>query len=332
MMEAVEPSARWPIAFADVLAAESRIRGFVPETPLRNYPPLDAAVGHGVRVFVKHENHAPTNSFKIRNALSVMTRLPEDARRRGVVTATRGNHGLGVAYAGVLLAIPATIFVPRGNNPDKNEGMRRFGAELVEEGRDYDESLSAAERAARERGLHMVHSTNDPGVIAGAATFTLEMLRRAPDLDALVLSVGGGSQAVGALTVARALSPRLGVYGVQAAGASAAHDSWRARRPIPSASANTIADGLATRSVYEATFGPLCEGLADFVTVTDAEIAAALRVILRTTHNLVEGAGAAGLAGLMKLRERLAGRTVAIVLSGSNIDHDTLARVMGGVL
>ena len=178
----------------------------------------------------------------------------------------------------------------------------------------------------------MVHSTNDPGVIAGAATFTLEMLRRAPDLDALVLSVGGGSQAVGALTVARALSPRLGVYGVQAARASAAHDSWRARRPIPSASANTIADGLATRSVYEATFGPLCEGVADFVTVTDAEIAEALRVILSTTHNLVEGAGAAGLAGLMKLRERLAGRTVAIVLSGSNIDHDTLARVMGGVL
>jgi len=330
MMAAVEPSAWWPITFADVAAAERRIRSYVAETPLRRYPPLDAAVGHGVRVWVKHENHAPTNSFKVRNALAVMTLLPDDVRRRGVVTATRGNHGLGVAYAGSLLDIRATIFVPLGNNPEKNEGMRGFGAELVEHGRDYDEALAGAEAAARERGLHMIHSTNDPGVIAGAATFTLEILRRAPELDALVLSVGGGSQAVGALTVARTLSPRLAVYGVQAAGASAAADSWRARRPIAASSADTFADGLATRSVYAATFGPLCEGLADFVTVTDAEIAEALRVILRTTHNLAEGAGAAGLAGLMTLRERLAGRTVAVVVSGSNIDRATLARVTGG--
>jgi threonine dehydratase len=216
MMAAVEPSVRWPIAFADVLLAENRIRRHVAETPLRNYPPLDAAVGHGILLRVKHENHAPTNSFKIRNAFSVMTRLSEDARRCGVVTATRGNHGLGVAYAGALLGIPATIFVPRGNNPEKNEGMRGFGAELVEEGRDYDEALAAAEAAARERGLHMVHSTNDPDVIAGAATCALQILRGAPELDALVVSVGGGSQAVGAMTVARALSPGLAVYGVQA--------------------------------------------------------------------------------------------------------------------
>ncbi|HKD19298.1 MAG TPA: pyridoxal-phosphate dependent enzyme [Thermoanaerobaculia bacterium] len=329
MMAAVEPSVRWPIAFADVLAAERRIREHVAETPLRNYAALDAAVGHGVKVWVKHENQAPTNSFKIRNALSVMTRLPPDARRRGVVTATRGNHGMGVAYAGALLGIPATIFVPHGNNPEKNEGMLGYGARLVEQGRDYDESLAAAEEAARERGLHMVHSTNDPNVIAGAATFTLEILRRAPEVEALVLSIGGGSQAVGAMTVARALSPKLAVYGVQAAGAAAAHDSWKARRPIRAESASTIADGLATRTVYAATFGPLCEGLADFVTVTDAEIAEALRVILRTTHNLAEGAGAAGLAGLVKLRERLAGRTVAIVVSGGNIDRATLARVVG---
>jgi threonine dehydratase len=332
MMAAVEPSARWPIAFADVLLAENRIRRHVAGTPLRSYAPLDAAVGHGIHVRVKHENHAPTNSFKIRNALSVMTRLSEEARRRGVVTATRGNHGLGVAYAGSLLGIPATIFVPRGNNPEKNEGMRGFGAELVEEGRDYDEALAAAEAAASERGLHMIHSTNDPDVIAGAATCALEILRGAPRLDALVVSIGGGSQAVGAMTVARALSPGLAVYGVQAAGASAAHDSWRARRPVTTASADTFADGVATRNVYTATFGPLCEGLADFVTVPDAEIAEALRLLLKTTHTLVEGAGAAGMAGLMRLRERLAGRTVGIVLSGGNIDRGTLERVLGGAV
>jgi threonine dehydratase len=333
-MAAVErPRASWPIRFADVLAAEARIRSRIPETPLRRYAPLDAAVGHEIRVWVKHENHAPTNSFKIRNALSVMTLLSDEERRRGVVAATRGNHGLGVAFAGAELGIAVTICVPHGNNPEKNEGMRGYGATLVEEGRDYDESLAVALRLQRERGLHLVHSTNDPAVIAGAATFTLEILRANPELDALVLSIGGGSQAVGAMTVARTLAPRLEVYGVQAAGAPAAFESWHAGRPIPGAAADTFADGLATRSVYEATFGPLREGLADFVKVTEAEIADALRLLLRTTHNLAEGAGAAGLAGLWSLRDRLAGKRVGIVISGGNIDRATLARVLdpGGV-
>jgi threonine dehydratase len=330
-MAAVERSGEeWPIRFADVLSAEKRIRPWVAETPLRRYAPLDDAVGRGISVWVKHENLAPTNSFKIRNALSVVTLLPEEARRRGIVAATRGNHGLGVACAGSVLGAPATVCVPRGNNPEKNEGIRGYGATLVEEGRDYDESVTVAERLMRERGLTMVHSTNDPGVIAGAATATLEILRAQPELEALVVSVGGGSQAVGAVTVARTLKPGLPVYGVQAAGACAAHDSWHARKPVAKASADTFADGLATRSVYALTFGPLLSGLEDFVTVTDAEIAEAVRLILRTTHGLVEGAGAAGLAGLFALRERLAGKRVGIILSGGNIDRATLARVVNG--
>jgi threonine dehydratase len=326
------PRAPWPIAFSDVLAAERRIRPNVPESPLRRYAPLDVAVGRGIGVWVKHENHSPTNSFKVRNALSVMTLLADEARRRGVVAATRGNHGLGVAYAGSLLGVPVTVCVPLGNNPEKNEGMRGYGAELIEEGRDYDESVLVAERLVRERGLRMVHSTNDTGVLAGAATFTLEMLRARPELDALVISIGGGSQAVGAMTVARTLKPGLAVYGVQAAGASATHDSWHAGHPVAGASANTFADGLATRSAYPMTFGALREGLADFVTVTDSEIAEAARILLRTTHNLAEGAGAAGLAGLLALRDRLAGKTVGIVISGGNIDRATLARVLNGEL
>ena len=165
--------------------------------------------GRGIAVWVKHENQAPTNSFKIRNALSVVTLLSEEERRRGVVAATRGNHGLGVACAGALDGVPVTICVPRGNNPEKNEGMRGYGATLIEEGRDYDESVTVAERLVRERGLTLIHSTNDARVLAGAATLSLEMLREAPDLDALVVSVGGGSQAVGALTVARTLRPGL---------------------------------------------------------------------------------------------------------------------------
>jgi threonine dehydratase len=320
----------WPIAFRDVLQARDRIRPHIPKTALRSYPPLDAGVGGGIRVFVKHENHNPTNSFKVRNGLSLMIGLGEEARRKGVVAATRGNHGLGLAWAGSLLGAKVTICVPRGNNPEKNEAMRGFGVELIEEGRDYDEVVRVAERLVRERGLLLAHSTNDPRVIAGAATLTLEILEDNPRIEALVIGVGGGSQAVGALTAARELSPSLAVYGVQAERASAIHDSWHAGRPIAKDSADTFADGLATRNVYDLTFPALRQGLAGFVTVSEAEIAEALRLALRATHNLVEGAGAAGLAGLLKLRETLAGKTVGVVFSGANIDSATLRRVLNG--
>ena len=328
-----DPSgAAWPISFKDVLEARIRIRARMPPTPLRRYAALDAAAGGGMAVWVKHENHNPTNSFKARNALSMMAGLSEADRRRGVVAATRGNHGLGVAWAGSLLGVAVTICVPRGNNPEKNEGMRGLGAALVEEGNDYDESLEVARRLVAERGLRMVHSTNDPAVIAGAATVTLEILEERPSMDALVVSVGGGSQAVGAITVARAIKPGLPVFAVQAERASAAHDSWHAGRPITKTSADTFADGLATRSVYEMTFPALLSGLAGFVLVSEAEMAESVLLLLRTTHNLAEGAGAAGLAGLLKLRAELEGRNVGIILSGGNMDRETLGRVLSGEL
>ncbi len=322
----------WPIRFEDILAARERLRPHLKPTALRAYAPLDAAVGAGIRVLVKHENHNPTNSFKARNGLSVMTALLAEERARGVVAATRGNHGQGLAWSGSLLGVRVTICVPVGNSPEKNGAMRGLGATLIEEGRDYDEAVGVAERLVRERGMRLAHSTNDPLVIVGAGTLTLEILEERPDVDALVLGVGGGSQAVGALTVARARSPALRVYGVQAERASAIHDSWHAGRPIGKPSADTFADGLATRNAYEMTFGPLREGLAGFVTVSESEIAAALRLLLRTTHNLAEGAGAAGLAGLIKLRDALAGKTVGIVISGGNIDEGTLRRVLSGDL
>jgi len=334
-----ETTTTWPITFEDVLAARDRIRPYLPPTPFRRYAPLDAAVSAGIKVFVKHETHNPTNAFKARNALSVMTALSGDERRRGVVGATRGNHGLGLAWAGELLGIPVTICVPVGNNPEKNEAIRGLGAELIEQGRDYDEAVEVAERIRHERGLRLVHSTNDSLVIAGAATLTLEILEQMPpgeDLAAMVVAVGGGSLAVGAMTVSRRLKPSLKVYGVQAAKASAMHDAWHAThaghagRPLPAASAETFADGMATRGVYEMSFPALRAGLADFVTASEAELAAAVRLLIRTTHSLVEGAGAAGLAGLIKLRERLSGQAVAIVMTGANIDEATLRRVLTG--
>jgi len=322
----------WPITLEDAERAHGRLEPYLVPTPLRHYPELDAAVGGGVRVFVKHENHQPPNAFKARNALSALTALEPEQRARGVCAATRGNHGLGLAYAGRLLDAPVVVCVPRGNNPEKNAGMRALGAEVVEEGADYDASVEAAHRIARERGLTIVHSTNDRGVLAGAATLWLEVLEQSPDVDAAVVAVGGGSQAVGALVAFRALRPGAEVFAVQAAGAPAGYESWRAGRMMTTASADTFADGLATRSAYALTFPALRAGLADFVTVTDAEIAEAMRTLLRTTHNLVEGAGAVGLAGLGRLRDRLAGRTVAIVLSGGNVDRETLRRVVAGEL
>ena len=326
---AQSPSASvWPITYDDVLAARDRIRPYVPASPLRGYPVLDEEVGHGIRVLVKHENFSPTNSFKIRNALSYMSALPEADRGRGVVAATRGNHGLGIAYAGRTFDAPVTICVPLGNNPDKNAGMRALGARVIEKGRDYDESVLVADAIVRETGGQLAHSTNNRHVIAGAGTMTLEILEQEPELDALVVCVGGGSQAVGALTVARALRPNLKVFAVQAAGAAAAHDAWHTGVVRVIDRADTFADGLATRSAYDMTFPALREGLADFITVTDAEMATALRLLLRTTHSLVEGAGAAGMAGLLALRDRLAGQRVAIVISGGNIDEETLRRVV----
>jgi threonine dehydratase len=318
----------WPITWNDVLAARQRIAPHLAPTPLRHYPALDAEIGAGIRLLVKHENHLPTNAFKARNALSFMTALEPAQRTHGVVAATRGNHGAGLAWAGALLGVPVVICVPHGNNPEKNAAMRGFGAELVEAGRDYDEAVEVAKRLVVERNLVLAHSTNDRNVIAGAGTLGAELCEQAPELDAVVVAVGGGSQAVGALIATRALRPHVAVFGVQAAAASAIHDSWHAGTRLSTESAATFADGLATRATYDLTWHALREGLAGFVKVTDAQIAEAIRVLIRTTHNLAEGAGAAGLAGLVALREQLAGKTVAVILSGSNIDEVTLGRVL----
>lgn len=297
---------------------------------MRHYPVLDAAIG--ARVLVKHENHLPTNAFKARNALSFMTALPAEQRARGVIAATRGNHGAGLAWAGSRLGAHVVICVPHGNNPEKNAAIRGHGAELIESGRDYDESVEVAMRLCAERGLVMAHSTNDANIIAGAATLSAELCEQAATaeekLDAIVVAVGGGSQAVGAIVATQKLRPEVTVFGVQAAGASAIHDSWHAKQRLTVERANTFADGLATRATYDLTWPALRDGLAGFVAVTEEQLASAVRLMIEATHNLAEGAGAAGLAGLVALRERLAGKTVAVVLSGSNIDQPTLRSIL----
>jgi threonine dehydratase len=326
-MTAIETSV-WPVTLDDVQAARKRISRYLSPTAFREYPRLSEIAGGDMRVFVKHENHQPTNSFKIRNGLSFMTSLAEDERRRGVVAASTGNHGQGIAYGGTLLGVRTTICVPAANNADKNAAMRALGATVVEEGRDYDEAVGVMQRIAASEGSIVAHSTNDPRIVAGAATMTLEILEQQSDIEALVIATGGGSQAVGALTVARELAPSVEIYGVQAAGAPAIHDSWHAGKRVTTDRADTFAEGVATRTTYDLTYPALAEGLAGFVTVTDAEIAEGLRTILSLTKNVVEGAGAMGFAALPKLRDRLAGKRVGIIFCGGNIDSAVLRRVL----
>lgn len=317
-----------PITFDDILAARARLEPHLAPSPLRSYALLDAEVGHGVRVLVKHENLQPTGAFKVRNGLNAVLALDPESRNRGVVAASTGNHGQGVAFAGAKVGAPVTICVPVGNNPDKNAAIRGFGATLVEEGRDYADAVAVAEGLRTRDGRTLLHSTDNASVIAGAGTIGLEILEQSLHVDALVVAIGGGSQAVGAITAARGQRRSLAVIGAQAAGASAARDSWHAKRRLTTERAATFADGVATRTTYDFTFEALRDGLADFVTVTDAEIADAMRLALRATHTLVEPAGAVGLAALRNLAPTLAGRTVAIIFSGGNVDETTLRRVV----
>ncbi len=324
--EALAPAL--PVAFDDVLAARDRLRPHLVPTPLRHYPRLGGIVGHGVEVWVKHENHQPTNSFKIRNGLNAILGRTPGQRGSGVIGASTGNHGQGIAYAGRLTGTAVTICVPVGNNPEKNEAMRALGAEVLEVGADYEETVRECARIREERGLALVHSTNDPLVVAGAGTMTLEILEQEPGLDALVIALGGGSQAVGALTVALARKPELRVYAVGAAGAPAQFESWRRGERLSGQPIDTFAEGIATGSAYELTFPALRAGLADFVTVTDDEMYAAIRDLIRVTGNLAEGAGAAGLAGLRHLAPRLAGQRVGIVMCGGNLSLASLRRAL----
>jgi len=318
-----------PIGFADVEAAAARLAPHLTPTPVRQYPRLDADIGHGITVFVKHENHQPTQSFKIRNGLNAVLGRSAAERARGCIGASTGNHGLGIAYAGRLTGTPITVCVPVGNNPEKNAAIRALGATLIEAGARYDETIAECRRLQEAQGLALLHSTNDPLVVAGAGTMTLEYLQQAPELDALILALGGGSQSVGALTVAAALRPSLKVYAVGATGAPAQYESWRRGERLEGQASDTFAEGIATGSAYALTFDALREGLAGFVQVTDEAMRAGIRDLLRYTGNLAEGAGAAGLAGLRTLAPQLAGQRVGIVVCGGNLSLAELQRTMG---
>lgn len=322
-----------PIAIEDVHAARARLRDFLPSSPARQYPLLNALVGHGIQAWVKHDNHLPINSFKVRNATSALTALvarDAAAATRGVAAASTGNHGQGLAWAGAQLGVPVTVCVPVGNNPEKSAVIASYGARVIECGTTYEDTIGKCQTIARQEGLTLVHSTNNRDVIAGAATMTAEFLEQVPTLDALVLALGGGSQCVGAITVRNAVQPSMQIFAVQSEGASAQYDGWKDGQVRSGQAARTFAEGIATGATYDLTFPTLRAGLADFALVSNDEIAQAVRDLLRITHNIAEGAGAAGLAGLRALAPRLAGQTVGVVLCGGNLDAERLAVILAG--
>jgi len=313
-----------PITLADVLQARRRIAPHLRPTPLFPYAGLDELLG--AEVWVKHENHQPVGAFKVRGGVNLVAQLDEQERRRGLIAASTGNHGQSVAYAARRFGVSARICVPENANPVKLSAMRALGAELIEQGQDFDAARENCERLAAEHGYRYVHSGNEPLLIAGVGTETLELLEDRPDVDVIVVPIGGGSGAAGACIVAKAVRPEIEVIGVQSDAAPAAFRSWQARTLLDGET-STHAEGLATRVPFELPQRILWELLDDFVLVSEDAIREATRLMIEHTRNLVEPAGAAPLAAALKLRERLRGKRIALVASGGNISPAQLAEL-----
>ncbi|MBI4233570.1 MAG: threonine/serine dehydratase [Chloroflexi bacterium] len=311
--------------FQDVLQARKNIGTYLRPTPLITYPALNELLE--AQAYVKREDCQPIGAFKLRGGINFVSQLSPEERRRGIITASTGNHGQSIAYACRLFGVRAVIAVPEGSNPLKLAAMRRLGAEVREVGRVFDDAREYVERQAREAGYRYVHPANEASLIAGVATETLETLEEVPDLDVVFLPVGGGSGAAGACIVAKAVNPAIRVVAVQSAQAPAAYLSWKARRLVE-APVETFAEGLATRSGYQLSQEILWDLLDDFVLVSDDDLRQAMVAYLERCHTLAEAAGAAPLAGALKLKDQVKGKRVALVLSGANITLEQLRAVL----
>lgn len=302
----------------DVEAALALVRAAVPATPSYGWPLLAKRLG--AEVVVKHENHTPTGAFKVRGGLTYLDWLVrENPGIAGVIAATRGNHGQSIAFAAHRHGLPATIVVPHGNSAEKNAAMRAFGAELIEHGNDFQAALEEAARLAGQRRLHMVPSFHR-NLVLGVATYAFELLRDHADIDRLYVPIGLGSGICGCILARDLLGLKTEIVGVQAERAPAYALSFRDRRAVATETADTFADGMATRVPDPDALDIILRGAADVVTVSEEEIAEAIRIYWTDTHNLAEGAGAASLAAACKERGRNRGRRLGLVLSGGNID------------
>ena len=308
-------------------AAARLIHSYLSPTPQIAWPLLAEAAG--CEVWVKHENHLPTGAFKVRGGLVYFSELRlQGPPVNGVITATRGNHGQSVGYAARQFGFPATIVVPLGNSPEKNAAMRALGVELVESGHDFQAAYERAVVLAAERGLHLLRSFH-PLLVRGVATWALELFRAVSDIDTLYVPIGLGSGICGAIAARNALDRSTRIVGVVAHRADAYARSFNARQMISTESADTFADGLAVRTPDAEALAVMFHGVDRILTVSEEEMREAVRLLFTATHNVAEGAGAASLAGLLQERDRMAGKKVAVVLSGGNIDREVFAGILG---
>ena len=313
--------------FADVLDAARQIRPYLTPTPLRRYPALERLVG--TELHVKHENHNPTGAFKVRGGINLVSRLSDDERRRGVIAASTGNHGQSVAFAARLFGVSAIICAPAAANPVKVEAMQDMGAEVILDGDRYDDSRRNADRLAREHGYRYIHSGDEPLLIAGVGTHTLEVLQEHPRIDTVIVPIGGGSGAAGACIAAKAVNPEIKVIGVQSDQAQSAYLSWKSGS-LQDSPNRTRAEGLSTAAPFELPQRIMRRLLDDFVLVSDDEIDAATALMIEKTRTLVEAAGAAALAAALKLRNQLRGRRLALICTGGNISPAQLKALLAG--
>jgi threonine dehydratase len=313
----------------DVKAAKQRIADVIPPTPVLSHPLLSEALD--ADVYVKHENHNPTGAFKVRGGVNLVRAEADELRERGVMTASTGNHGQSIAFACRQTGVDCTVYVPCGNNPDKNAAMRAWGATVVEVGRDFDEAREALEQKVSASGARYVHSANEPLLIAGVATAAME-LYEAVVPDVVFVPIGGGSGACGLCLIRSALGLPTRVIGVQAERADAFTRSWRTGTRAVGASADTFAEGVATRVTFDLTFEYLARELDDVVTLSEAELADGVRMAVQLTHNLAEGAGAASLAAARKCADQIRGRTVACMMTGGNIEATTLRKILESLI
>ncbi|WP_435005568.1 threonine ammonia-lyase [Tundrisphaera lichenicola] len=313
---------------ADVLRARASIAPYLRPTPTLERPSLDEALG--CRAYLKCENLNPTGAFKVRGGINLLSNLDSAERSRGVLAASTGNHAQSVAYAARLFGVRAVIYMPEAANPLKVAATRALGAEVVLLGRDFDEARREAEARATQEGLRYVHSADEPLLVAGVGTYALELFEVAPGLDVLFVPVGGGSGVLGAAIVSRAVNPGARVIGVQSEGAPAVYLSWKAGRRVVTDEVSTFAEGLATRHPFDLPL-QLLPGLVDeIMLVSDAELEAAIRLIIATTGQISEGAGAAAIAGAYQRRSELQGKSVGVILSGGNLGMANLMRILGG--
>lgn len=312
--------------FKDILEARKLISQYLPRTPLYHYPQLNQLLD--AKVYVKHENYMPTGAFKVRGGINLISHLNREQREKGVVTASTGNHALSVAYASSLFGVSATIVMPEKSNPSKVKAIRALGANIIFFGRIFDESKEYAEKLAGERRARFIHPANEPYLVAGIGTYVLEVFEDYPSLEVIIVPVGGGSGASGCCLVKEAINPDVQVIGVQAAKAPAAYLSWKNKKIVED-KMETAAEGLATRAGYKFTQEILWDYLTDFVLVSEEEMEKAILLYLELVRNLAEEAGASPLAAALKVKERIKGKKVALILTGGNISLERLKKITG---